>query len=314
MSPPASHRPPTRCDGFIIVAVLWLLAALATLVSIYALYVTQTANGFTIHEDRLRTEALTSAAIELVAYQLTAATKPPRPTHGMFKFALDTAKIAVAFQSETARIDLNAAPKEVLAGLFHTLGATPDLAATYANHIVGWRNPAANDQAKNAQTQSQAGPSASPDPAAAPSPTRFFHVDELLLVPGLGAAIAERALPFVTIYNARPQINVLEAAPEVLASLPAMSNDRLSVILTARQTSIEPKAVLQLLGPTQGYATIDGGNVARVRVHITYANGHHSGAEVIIATFDAGAEPYSVLSWNDDLEFVADGSLGMASP
>jgi len=313
MSPPASHRPLTGCDGFIIVAVLWLLAALATLVSIYAIYVTQTANAFTLHEDRLRTEALTSAAIELVAYQLTAATKPPRPTHGTFKFALDTARIAVAFQSETARIDLNAAPQEVLAGLFHTLGATPELAATYANRIVRWRNHA-NDQANNDQTQSQAGLATSPIPAAAPSAIRFFHVDELLLVPGLAAAIAERALPFVTVYNGRSQINAMEAAPEVLASLPGMSNDRVTLILTARQTSMEPKALLQLLGPTQGYATIDSGNVTRIRIHITYANGHQSGAEVIIATFDAGAEPYSVLSWNDDLEFVADGSLRMASP
>ena len=38
-------RPAKRPDGFIIVAVLWILGALATLASIYAVYVVNTADG-----------------------------------------------------------------------------------------------------------------------------------------------------------------------------------------------------------------------------------------------------------------------------
>ena len=38
-------RPP---DGFIVVVVLWLLAALSTLASIYSVYVVNTAAGFAV--------------------------------------------------------------------------------------------------------------------------------------------------------------------------------------------------------------------------------------------------------------------------
>ena len=43
------------------------------------------------------------------------------------------------FNSETARIDLNAAPKELLAGLFVGLGAPRASADSYADRIIGWR-------------------------------------------------------------------------------------------------------------------------------------------------------------------------------
>jgi hypothetical protein len=79
-----------------------------------------------------------------------------------------------------------------------------------------------------------------------------------------------------------------------------------------RQTAVDGKALLQLLGPAQGYATTESGNVVRIRTRITYDDGHRSSAEVVALTFDDGNEPYSVLSWNDDdLEPLTD-DLGMA--
>jgi len=312
MSTAATNGPLNRHDGFIIVAVLWMLAGLATLVSIYAIYVVETASAFTVHEERLQTQALTSAAIELAAYQLTATTKPPRPTHGVFKFTLGKARIAVAFQSEAARIDLNAAPKELLAGLFHTIGATLDAAAIYADRIISWRNPAAKDQTKDDQAKAQAGLSASTDAASAPHAFRFFHVDELALVPGLPMAMVERALPFVTVYNGRAQVNVFEAAPEVLSSLPGMTKNQRDAILALRQTAVDGKVLLRLLGPDQGYATTETGNVVRIGIRITYDDGHRSSVEVVALTFDDGSEPYAVLSWNEDLEPLTD-DRGMAS-
>ena len=98
-------------DGFIIVAVLWILGALATLVSIYAVYVTNTAMSLSVNDDRLQAEASVSAALELTAYRLAAASAEARPTQGTFSFRAGRANVAVEFRSEAARIDLNAAPK-----------------------------------------------------------------------------------------------------------------------------------------------------------------------------------------------------------
>jgi general secretion pathway protein K len=213
------------------------------------------------------------------------------------------ANIAVTFQTEAARIDLNATPKELLASLFVALDVNPDSAANYADDIVSWRTPPSKDQVASPAT----------DLGYAPRGARFPHVNELSLVPGLPMAVVERALPMLTIYSGRPQVNVFEATPQVLAALPGMTKDRLDVVLTQRQVPGDGQAVLQLLGPAQNYVTTEGSNASRVDVRIAYDNGHRSHSEVIILPFDEGSEPYSILSWDDELQPPAHDKLGMAS-
>src|SRR3954463_5104351 len=100
--------------GFIVVAVLWILAALATLVMIFSVYVINTATAFTVHDERLQAEGLARAALELSAYQAMAAQGQTAPTRGTFLFRLGNALVNTEFMSESARIDLNSAPKELL--------------------------------------------------------------------------------------------------------------------------------------------------------------------------------------------------------
>ncbi len=71
-------RPRSGRDGFIVVAVLWILAALATLVTIFSMYVINTATAFTVHDERLQAEGLARAAIELSVYQAAAAPEARR--------------------------------------------------------------------------------------------------------------------------------------------------------------------------------------------------------------------------------------------
>src|SRR6267154_2608225 len=136
-------------DGFIMVAVLWLLAALATFASIYAVYVIDTAAAFRTYDDHLRAEALVSGAVELAAYQLTSK-EERHPTHGQFSFRMGQAEVAVEFRSEASRIDLNAAPKELLVGLFAALGARRVDAGKYADRIIDWRTVRAKGQESEA--------------------------------------------------------------------------------------------------------------------------------------------------------------------
>ena len=302
----APTAPRTRPNGFIIVAVLWILAALATLVSIYAIYVRDTAEQFTAHEDRLQSQALVSAAIELTAYQLTSTTAQSRPSHGAFNFRIGKANVSVTFQSEAARIDLNVASKELLAGLFTTLDVNPDRAANYADRIVLWRTPP-KDQNSNLVGQ------ASNTNINAARAARFFHVDELLLVPGLPIEVAEQALPFVTVYSGRRQVNVFEAAPAVLAALPGMNKERLDAVLAKRQVLTDGQALSQLLGPAQNFVTTEASSSYRVTIQVAYDNGHKVGSEVIILPFDEGPEPYAILSWQDELAPLTAEPLRMVS-
>jgi len=285
----------TTHDGFIVVAVLWILGTLSALVSIYAVYVINTASGFAVHDQRLHAEALVSAAIELTAYRQLTARALSRPTRGQFNFQLGQADIAVEFRSETARIDLNAAPKQLLAGLFLALGEHRDRAEIYSDRIVGWRTAptSSQDPEDSAYRVARLG--------YGPRGAKFPHASELSLVRDLPMSVVERVLPFVTVYSGRPQINVFDAAPEVIAALPGMTPERLDAVLKQRQAlPRNEEALLPLLGAAQQFSTTEGGNAIRLTVRITFDSGRRANSEVIILVFEAGDKPYAVLSWSDE--------------
>jgi general secretion pathway protein K len=131
--------PQSSEQGFVIVAVLWILMALSVLAMIFSMYLSASAEALAVDDTGLRTEALVSASIELTAYQLASADDKSRPASGSFHFRMDDADVVVNYVSEAARIDLNFAPKEVLAGLFAGLGANKAQASDDADRIIGWR-------------------------------------------------------------------------------------------------------------------------------------------------------------------------------
>jgi general secretion pathway protein K len=119
--------------------VLWVLGALAALAATYLAYVDNAAFATQLNDDRLRIRNAISTGIELTAYKLLAAPDDARPPQGAFAVRLVRSTVSVTFVSEGARIDLNAAPKGVLAGLFTAVGVRSSDAATFADRIVGWR-------------------------------------------------------------------------------------------------------------------------------------------------------------------------------
>lgn len=343
-----AFRPISSCDdgaqGFVIVPVLWILAALAALASVYALYLSNTAIAGRIVDDRLQAESLISAGLELAAYRLIPFDENSRPTAGAFQFRLGRSDVGVQYRSEGARIDLNAAPKELLAGLFSTLGAKPDDAKYYADRIIAWRtkvggpgqnggvaqnggfngaqkgdqNSGLSPDANGGQNANQgqggdggqgAGPNKEADAykdagmAYPPRQAPFENAAELRLVMGLPPAFVERALPFVTIFNGRPEIDAIEAAPEVIASLPKITPDALAAFLAQRHNQ-DPRAVLQLLGVARSSAAIEGRKATRIALRVTFENGRRVNADVVILLLDDGPEPYRILSWRDDFDGI----------
>ncbi len=284
-------------NGFIIVAVLWLLGALATLAAIYAVYLANTAVGLHVGDDRLRAEALVSAALELTAYQLTAVDPQARPTHGAFAFPLAGASVGVEYRSEAARIDLNVASKELLAGLFAVLGATREEADYYADRIIGWRTKAQAGQNEEAGLYRTAGLGYPPRQGP------FANVGELWLVLGLPPALVDRAIGYVTVFSGRAEVNVLDAKPEVIAALPGMAPDRLYAVLSQRGEGPRNAQLVQsLLGPSVTSATTEGSKAMRVTVNVRLDNGRRVSADVAILLIEGGTQPYRVLSWHDDFD------------
>lgn len=288
-------------DGFIIVAVLWILAALATLVTIFSMYVINTATAFTVHDERLQAEGLARAALELSAYRASAA-QAQTATRGTFLFRLGNALVNAEFVSEGARIDLNAAPKELLSGLFAGLGASRAQADGYADRIIGWRNPPPQDNSGPNEAANYRAAGMMYGPRGGPFP----HPGELALVLGIPEFMVARALPYLTVYSGQPQVDIFNAAPQVLAALPGMDPQRLQAILVQRaaapQNEQTGQALLAMLGAGQTFASPQGNKSLRVTARIAFDSGQRMTTEAVIFLLDSGSDPYRILTWHDDMD------------
>ena len=288
-------------SGFILVVVLWILAALAALAASYLVYVDNAAFATHVNDDRIRIRNAISTSVELAAYQLLAAPDEARPPQGAFTVRLARSTINVSFISESARIDLNAAPKALLAGLFVAVGAIPPQAAAFADRIVAWRKKAdpAGDASGEVEAYKEAGFN------YAPRQGPFQNVLELPLVLGIPPYIVKRVLPFVTVYSGIAQIDVRVAPPEVLSALPDMTPERLQKFLAQRQQNPgDSQALLKLLGSAAASANASQNPVARVQVQIRLDDGRNARAEAVILAIRDEAEPVRILSWRDDTDGV----------
>jgi len=314
-------------DGFIIIAVLWMLIALATLASIYSVYIANTAMALAVSDDSLQAELLVTTSLELTAYRFSSTkdaqnpqgpgglgapgvpgipggVRKTQPSRGGFSFRAGAASVGVTFISEAARIDLNEAPMPMLAGLFAAFGVKSEDAVEFANRIVGWRDPPKEGAPKEGGPKENAASEEELYRSAGlrypPRGGPFPHVDELRLVYGLPPALIDRIMPFVTVYSGLPKVNVLDAAPEVIAALPGMTPGVLNAFLDKREAGpVDEQSLPRLLGPSQEGATIEPSPAYRVQVRIAFDNGRQVESEAVILTGTTEA-PYHVLYWRDD--------------
>jgi general secretion pathway protein K len=161
---------------------------------------------------------------------------------------------------------------------------------------VAWRTP---PQGADRETAQYLASGLSYAPRGGP----FAHVDELLLVHGLPRELGERALPFVTVFSGLSGVNVLEAAPEVIAALPNMTDDKLNAVLRQREgLAHDVRSASASLGSAQAAVSIDASKAARIDALIQFENGRRVRSEAVILTVDDGDVPYRVLSWHDGFD------------
>lgn len=292
--------------GFIVVAALWLLAALAALAVVGSLYMTQSATALAAFDATTQLQMIETAGVEMAVYHLSGAVPGTRPSHGSLAFRLANARVTIEYQSEAARINLNMAPRSMIAGLFGALGVEPDAASRLADRVAAWRSaPRTNAQDDENSLYTTAGLNYLPRRAP------FNSVEELSLVVGMPAGLVERARPFLTLYSGIAGINVLEAAPQVMAALPDMTSVKLEAFLNQRDSlpSNDPEFVLGILGGRTPGATVAGSDAYRIRMRIVLADGRDSRSEGVIMLPANGAKTaYRVFTWRDEIDSSTGGA------
>ena len=238
-----------------------------------------------------------------------------------FDLACGAHCVAVRFRSEAARIDLNAAPTDLLAGLFTAVGVNSARAETFAERVVGWRTKAAASADANvagADGKDDKAPKRTSSTANSTCYIRratppFDNTLELSLLPVVSLAVVERVLPFVTVFSGHPEVDVSSADPTVLSAFPEMTPQILGAVLNARVSDTgDGRALLELLGPAKARATTDPSKAFRASIAVEFDNGRRVHAEVVFrlkdqggkdqAAKDQGDEPYDLLYWRDDFD------------
>lgn len=292
-SMPFPRHPMAAERGFILVAVLWILAALAAFTAVYAVYVSDTASASAVRTQDLRAEGLAAAGVELAALRLLSVPPRERPVSGEVRIRMGGANVAVRFADEAARIDLNTAAPELLAALFQVLGAPEPVAKSSAAGIAARRAPAPGSGGAN-------GAPAMGD-AAMRGEGSFAHTAELGRVPGLPPDLVAAALPHLTVYAGRREINPDLAGPVVRAALARAGQAADATPATptgAADGESEATGDGSAIASTTGLTTA-AGDTARVTVRITFDDGRRHGTEAVILLRDFGVEPYRVLSWRE---------------
>jgi general secretion pathway protein K len=304
-----AKRPRSGRDGFIVVAVLWILAALAALVSIYALFVTNTAVAVSASSDGLVADPLVSAGVELAVYRILGAQGSAQPTPGsaqgskqsatgQFTARVGAARLVVVIKSEAARIDLNKASKALLSSLFVTLGAAPFDVGGYADRIIAWRATSITGQAGSIDTDSEDSLYRSAGLNYMPRHAPFVHVSELWRVVGIPPVFIGRMLPYVTVYSGLAKVDVAQAAPQVIA---AVQNQDGALAQPGLGGAAGPGGTEPDAEPPP-----NAGKAFRVDVQVDFDNGRRAAAETVILISNDGGNPYRVLSWQNALDGTAD--------
>ena len=285
-----------RESGFFLVATLWMLAALAALASAYAAYSLRTASSASLPEERLRAEAVISAAIELCAFRQISWPKRARPDTGAFSAVIGESRVEVVYRSENARVDLNASPRELLAGLFAALGASAHAASFLADRIVAWRTRLTEgDRQEEATIYAKAGLAYRPPSAP------FDNALEISLLPGMSPDLAQHALGLVTIFGSG-KVDPFVADPVVLAALPGASVAVVNSLLAARVGSRPDAAALaRMAGPAKTFVSTDPNDNLRAEISAT-VGAWHVRAEVVLKINDGMLTPYEILYWRDDFD------------
>jgi general secretion pathway protein K len=293
-----------------------------------------------VADDRVQADASIRAGVEMTVFRQLALQEKMRPARGGFDLRVGRTGVSVRFRSEGARVDLNAAPADLLAGLFTAVGVDSSRAETFAERIVGWRTKdtaGADANAPGARVNAAGADKAAQEDKLyseqhMPYPPRHAPFDnalELSLLPGISLAVVERVLPFVTVFSGRADVNVSSADPTVLSALPQMTPQILGAVLNARVSDPgDGRALLELLGPAKSHATAERSKAFRASIAVDFDNGRYVHAEVVFRLKDQGdkdkgdkdqgannqgakdqgannqgdEEPYELLYWRDDFD------------
>jgi general secretion pathway protein K len=204
--------------GAALLLVLWLLVLLTGLIAVFALTArTEGMQGRFIGRStaaRMGAEAGIEVAALHLQGQDPASRWVPDGRPNVFRF--EGQQIQVKVLDESAKVDLNVSPPDMLSGLFIAVGVDQDRARQLSGAVLDWRD---SDDLLNVE-----GGAEDPQYAEAKLPygakdRPFETVSELRQVLGFDQALYQKLLPHLTVYSGQARPSQTFASEPVLRAL-----------------------------------------------------------------------------------------------
>ena len=223
----------TRGDarGFALILVLWIAALLAVIAaSLVSSGRTETRLAHNLVENA-KAEALADGAVQRAVLGLLAVDPDQawRPGGGPYRLTYGEGEVRVSIADEDGKIDLNAAPPELLAGLLEQLGLESKDADAMADRIVDFRDPDHEPRPQGAED---------PEYGTAGRPLGaqdrpFGTESELLGVLGMTPELYRRMRPYITVFSGAEAVDPRRASRLVLAAIPGMTDQLIEAFAKA---------------------------------------------------------------------------------
>lgn len=223
--PGARHQEDVRrrSAGVALIAVLWISSLLAILAA-GALSSSRTDLRLAANAAELaKARALADAGVHQALYAML--TRPEGQTwqDGALRFALslEEGEVRYLVRDEDGKIDVNAASKELLAGLFRAIGLSGEQADILADRLQDFRDEDSDPEPFGAEDDDYLAAGRNRGSLDRP----LLAISDLTEVIGMTDDVYQRIKPFVTIYADADGFDPSRAAAATLLALPAMTPD-----------------------------------------------------------------------------------------
>jgi general secretion pathway protein K len=207
--------------GIALISVLWITTLLAVIAASFASSARTQGQLARNMVENAKAEALADGAVHRAVLGILEM-EPERAwrTDGRpYRLDYGGGSVVVRVFDEDSKIDLNAAPAELLGGLFLLLGLDEEQAETLADRIVDFRDEDDEPEPNGAEDPDYEEAGRADGALDRPLVTEA----ELRGVLGMSEELYGRLRPFVTVYSGAEGIDPTRASPDVLRAVPGMT-------------------------------------------------------------------------------------------
>ena len=249
-------------DGYIIAIVIMF----CIIISVSIVTVTTSVHTSLISvkqtTDIIRARELAKSGMELIIGKIKNDNK--KLINGNDFFMIGSDEVYITYRDESARIDINASPPELISGLFMKLGANEKSALGYANRIVDWRNAVSDQRSQEAKNEAYR-EKGLPLPRNGP----FSSTLELFYVLDIPPELLRKSIPWLTTENGKDEINIMIADTIVLMAIPNLSDGTIREITDARKIkSNSIDNIIKSLGKSGSFLTKDKGRGLKIDINV----------------------------------------------